>query len=552
MGNPNRRKEHWGSRLGVVLAVAGGAVGLGNFLRFPGQAANYGGGAFMIPYLFSFLIIALPLATSEWALGRRGGRMGFHSPLGIYYAVGGKSRFWGILGGLSALTPLVISMYYIFVEAWCLVYALQYLGGLLEPLGLGFSLLDGVEPGLKLGAETGGAEYQGLFERFIGANGDGSLFKGGLSPLLLMTLACAFVNFYLIYRGVSKGIERFSKLVAPLVLICSLLVVGRVLTLGNPTGIEGQSLLDGLGFMWNPSRDVVLESGEVVHRTIWSSLANPEVWLAATSQIFFTVSICLGATCTYASYVRPDEDIALSSVTSTAANEFCEVALGGLMAIPPMIMFLGAQAADKFGSSFSLGFIALPNVFERMPFGEFFGFAFFTLLFCAAITSSISIVQPTLALFGDSLNLSRTACVGLTCLVVLSGTAFVCWFTKDLAALDAFDFWLANFAPFLGGIFQTILIAFVWNISSLRKELDRGALIRLPRFFGFVVKWISLPYLILIFAFWCYKNLAERLKGVAGSQVAQLSLLYMAGLAVGLLVLSVIVVRKWKREESAK
>ncbi|MBQ9813421.1 MAG: hypothetical protein IJM54_08915 [Thermoguttaceae bacterium] len=548
MSPSNRQKEHWGSRIGVVIAVAGGAVGLGNFLRFPGQVVNYGGGAFMIPYLLSFLFIAIPLASSEWALGRCGGRLGYHSPFGIYYAVSNKSRFWGICGGLTGLTPLVISMYYIFVEAWCLLYALQYLGGLMQIYGLGFSLLNEVKPGLQLSSE----EYGALFESFTGMTGDGLLFKSAVSPLALVTLVCAAANFYLIYRGVSKGIERFSKIVAPLVLLCSLIVIARILTLGNPTGTPGQSLIDGLGFMWNPTREVVTESGDVVRTSVLDSLSNPEVWLAATAQLFFTVSICLGATCSYASYVKPNEDIALSSVTATAANEFCEVVLGGLMAIPPAVMFLGIQSADKFGSTFSLGFVALPNVFGQMPAGQFFGFLFFTLLFCAAITSSMSIIQPTLALFQDSLRLSRTVGVLLVCLVVLSGTAFVCWFTKDLAALDAFDFWLANFAPFLGGILQTILIVYVWKLSNLQKEWDGGAIVKLPRFVGPILKYVSLPYLVLIFAFWCYKNLKGRIADVANNDVAQYSLVFIAVLAFGLLALSWFVIERWRKEERQK
>lgn len=541
-------KENWGSRLGVVLAVAGGAVGLGNFLRFPGQVVNYGGGAFMIPYLLSFLFIAIPLASSEWALGRCGGRLGYHSPFGVFYSVSKKKTFWGIFGGLSGLTPLIISMYYIFVESWCLLYALQYLGGLLEPLGLGFSLLKDVGPGLAL--QGGGDAYSNLFAEFTGMKRDGALFHNAAAPLLTVTIVCALANFYLIYRGVSKGIERFSKIVAPLILICSFIIVGRVLTLGNPTGVPGQSLLDGLGFMWNPSRDVVTASGEIVHVTIWSSLANPEVWLAATSQIFFTVSICLGATCTYASYVRDNEDIALSSVTATSANEFCEVVLGGLMAIPPAIMFLGAQAADKFGSSFSLGFIVLPNVFEKMPAGEFFGFLFFTLLFCAAITSSMSIVQPTLALLRDAVKLPRTICVLIVSGVVFSGTFFVMIFSKDLAALDAFDFWLANFAPFLGGVFQTIFIVFVWKLSKMREEWDRGAIVKLPKFVGSFVGYVSLPYLVVIFTFWCGKNLEQRFEEALTNRVTQYSVGYIALVALALLTLSVVVIRRWKKEDA--
>ena len=204
---------------------------------------------------------------------------------------------------------------------------------------------------------------------------------------------------------------------------------------------------------------VVTASGEVVKIGVLESLSNPEVWLAATAQLFFTVSICLG---------RPsrtprtsDQKKILRCRALPRRRPTVLRVVGGMMAIPPAIMFLGAQAADKFGSTFSLGFIVLPNVFGQMPAGQFFGFLFFLLLFFAAITSSISIIQPTIALFKDTLQLRRTICVLLVSLIILSGTTFVCWFTKDLAALDAFDFWFANFAPFLTGIIQTILIVHV-------------------------------------------------------------------------------------------
>ena len=155
--------EHWSSKVGVVLAVAGSAVGLGNFLRFPGQVVNYGGGAFMIPYIISMLIVAIPISMSEWSLGRYGGRHGFHSPLGMYYVASGRKRRWGIVGGLSLSIPFIIDMYYIFVEAWCLYYAIKYLGGALEPLGLGFSI-DGSAPGMKLG---NGEAYKQFFENAV-------------------------------------------------------------------------------------------------------------------------------------------------------------------------------------------------------------------------------------------------------------------------------------------------------------------------------------------------------------------------------------------------
>ncbi|MCF0234915.1 MAG: hypothetical protein HUK22_08065, partial [Thermoguttaceae bacterium] len=153
------RHEHWGSQLGVILAVAGSAVGLGNFLRFPGQVARYGGGAFMIPYFFSLLVVAIPIAWSEWALGRAGGRAGFHSTMGIYHAIGRK-RGWAAVGALMTIAPMVLSMYYIFIESWCLLYAVQYLGGTLHSIGLGgFSILPNIAAGFNIEGAGGYAEY---------------------------------------------------------------------------------------------------------------------------------------------------------------------------------------------------------------------------------------------------------------------------------------------------------------------------------------------------------------------------------------------------------
>ncbi len=530
-----------------MLAVAGGAIGLGNFLRFPGQVANYGGGAFMIPYFISLLVVAIPLAASEWALGRNAGRRGYHSQPAIYRAAGNGGTFWGVCGGVCSLAPLVICMYYVFIESWCLLYALQYLGGCLRPIGVEFSLFPALDAGLSL---ADSAAYENFFAEFVGMNGDGSLFDFSTSPLLLATLACALANFALIYCGIAKGIERFCKIATPLLLLCSLLVILRVATLGNPTGVEGQSFVDGLGFMWNPSRPVLDESGAVVGQTsVWTALANPEVWLAATAQIFFSVSICLCAITSYASYVRPNNDIALSSLTAVAANEFCEVALGGLMTIPAAIMFLGVAAAGSFESSFAMGFIVLPNVFGLMPGGEIFGFLFFSLLFLAGLTSSISLVQPTVALTQEAFRWSRGVSVAATLAVNLVGIAIVCWFTRNLAALDSFDFWLANFAPFVFALLQTTLVAWVWGTDKMTAELDRGAKIRLPRCLGFVVKFVSAPYLAIIFALWLWNNLGARLVEVAENGAARVSLAFIGFLTAALIVVSLKASRRWRREE---
>ena len=542
--NVARKKDRWGSQLGVILAVSGSAVGLGNFLRFPGQVVNNGGGAFMIPYVVSLLVVAIPLATAEWALGRYGGRRGYHSPAGVYYSATNRSAFWGAMGSLATVAPFIIGMYYVFIEAWCLVYAAQYLGGVLAPFGLGFTVVPNSPSGLLFDDAQG---YENFFGSLVGIGKNGALFSFGTSTALFATLACAGVNFLLLYRGVSRGIERFCKAAAPLILLCSIAVIIRVISLGNPTGQPGQSFLDGLGFMWNPTREVATKSGELVRVGVWETLANPDVWLAATSQIFFSVSICLGAVCTYASYVKPRGDVALSSLAATATNEFCEVGFGGLMSIPPAIMFLGARASGSFASSFALGFVVLPNVFGLMPFGQFWGFLFFFLLLLAAVTSSVSMIQPMIALLQESQGWTRERSAGVASTVNFVGTLVICAYTLNLGALDVFDFWVANFLPLVTAIIQTIVVCFVWGASALRSEIARGSRIKPPLFLVDVVKYVSFPYMILVVLFWGCRNMGTRIHEIARSPVAQISLVFMSIVGIATFALATRAARRWRQ-----
>ncbi|MDO4571009.1 MAG: sodium-dependent transporter [Planctomycetia bacterium] len=523
-----KKRENWGSQIGAILAVAGCAIGLGNFLRFPGQAALYGGGAFMIPYFIAFLLLAIPLSWAEWALGRSGGRMGFNSVPGIFRSAG-KNRVWAYIGTIGAIIPLGISVYYVYIQAWCLAYALQYLTMIFHTVGFeGFSFLSQADAGARVD------DYGAFFANFIGINENGAVLKNGiLSPLILTLLFCFVFNYTLIYRGISKGIEAFCKIAMPLLLVCSFLILFRVVTLGNPTGIEGQSFLDGLGFMWNPAQ----KGGSV-----WDTLSNPEVWLAATSQIFFSVSLGFGLIVTYASYVKSNDDIALSGLTSTSGNEFCEVVLGGLMIIPPAIMFLGLSALtpESLGSSFSMGFVVLPNVFEMMPGGPVFGFLFFFLLFLAAVTSAISMSQPAVAFLEEALNFSRKASVITIALICAVGTSLVGYFSKNLLVLDTFDFWIGSVGLFVLATLQTVLVAWIWGEDKMVAELNRGAKMKIPRFIGFVLKYISTPYLVVILCLWCWKKSGAYLRQAWNDPIVQIALGFLATVAIFFLVVTYI------------
>lgn len=501
-GLDRNQPEQWATRIGVILAVAGSAVGLGNFLRFPGQAAQNGGGAFMVPYFISLLILGIPLCWAEWTMGRFGGTRGFNSAPGIYRSIG-KGRFPMYFGSVALLLPIVVYMYYVLIEAWCLGYAVNYLTGDLIPGGGGTidelaAKAQGASGAAMTENEVTSKAFQDFFDSFVGSNQDGWTF-GGKQRVWLLVLAGTFVmNFVLIYRGISKGIETFCRYAMPLMIILALIVLARVLTLGTPDPAKpAQSVAGGLDFMWKPNFD---------------SLKDPQTWLAASGQIFFSLSVGFGIIINYASYLRKKDDVVLSGLTSSSMNEFFEVCLGGLITVPAaFIFFLGAmsptQQESVLQSGFQLGFIALPNVFANMPGGQFFGFLWFFMLFVAAITSSVSMLQPLIAFFEEGFGLKRHASVAVLGLVAALGTGFVLWFSQGLMALDTFDFWVGTFLIFVLATFQAVLYGWVLGIQRGEEEAHYGAHIRIPRFVQYMLKYVVPVYLGVIFVSFCWSNL---------------------------------------------
>jgi neurotransmitter:Na+ symporter, NSS family len=506
-----RGREGWGSRLGVILAVAGSAVGLGNFLRFPGLAAKYGGGVFLIPYLVALLLLGIPICWAEWTIGRYGGRRGYNGAPGIFSAVTGW-RHGHFLGVLGLLIPIVVFMYYVYIEAWCFAYTWSYLTGALD-----------------LGKDP--AAYGRFFEDLVGVRGDGVLLDGGLHAIVVWLALCFAVNFLIIYRGIARGIERFCIWAMPALIACAFIVLVRVLTLGTPDpSLPEQNVVNGLGFMWNPK---IPEGG-----TLLRALANPELWLQATGQIFFSLSVGFGIVMTYASYLRERDDLVLSSMTASATNEFCEVCLGGLITIPAAFLFLGADPIQKVaGSTLGLGFYTIPVVFEYMPAGSVFGFLWFLLLALAALTSSLSMLQPAIAFLEESFHLSRHVAVAALGATTALGTLFVVYWSGNLAALDAMDFWVGQVGIFLLGTVLCIVFGWVVGVEQGVREAERGALVRLPRWFPFVIKYVSPTYLLAVLAGFLWKDAGGYARKVASDPAAAWTIAFIAGLALVLFAL---------------
>jgi SNF family Na+-dependent transporter len=355
----------------------------------------------------------------------------------------------------------------------------------------------------------------------------------------------------LIYRGISAGIQKVCEIGMPVLIVLSLLVLARVLTLGTPDpAFPDRNVSTGLGYMWNPGKTLVVgEDGRTIaevvdadavrqreradavaaatpgarveRRTTLSQLADPDLWLAAAGQIFFSLSVGFGVILVYASYVGPRDDIVLSGLTASATNEFCEVALGGLITLPAAVAFLGVAGVAGQGT-FGLGFNVLPMVFSAMPAGSLFGAMFFFVLFIAAITSSLSMLQPGIALLEEALGIGRKGSVGLLGTLTALGTGFVAWFSRDLKALDTLDFWVGTFLIFVLAMIQIVLFGWAFGIERGWEELHRGGAIRLPRFFRPIFRYVCPGFLVTIFVLWFLENVVGLGRAEPSSYVADL------------------------------
>jgi NSS family neurotransmitter:Na+ symporter len=459
----SRIPEAWSGRLGAILAVAGSAVGLGNFIRFPAQAAQYGGGAFMIAYFVSFLLIGIPLCWSEWTLGRMGGRSGFHSTAAVLHAV--LRRPWAkYVGALGFVVVTLIYCYYVVIEAWCLGYAANAVAGTFH---------------------SGPMDFGAFFAHHSGQAENGASMHFGLRDVGLFLILTFALNLFFVYRGLSRGIEWVCRYGLPALILIGLIILVRVLTLGTPDPAKPeQNVLNGLGFLWNPG-------------AVGTDLLNPQLWLAAASQVFFSLSIGMGVIITYASYLKPKDDVVLSGLTAAAANEVCEVGIGGLMTIPAAYVFLGATGI--VGGTMGMGFVVLPEVFALMAGGQLFAVLYFSLLFLAAITSSLSMLQPGIALLEEGLGLGRRASVTILGLLTAAGTVCVWYFSKDLKALDTIDFWTTNVLLFIQASMIVVIFGWVIGVERGLAEARRGAQMSIPAFWGPIIRYVCPLFLGTIF-----------------------------------------------------
>ncbi|MFH0855831.1 MAG: sodium-dependent transporter [Candidatus Omnitrophota bacterium] len=463
-----KARESWGSRLGIIMAVAGSAVGLGNFLRFPAKAASNGGGAFMIPYFVSLFLLGIPLMWVEWTLGRYGGGFEHGTAPGIFHSLWRKNKFIKYFGVIGIFGPLVIFIYYSYIECWALAYSF-------------FALLG------KYSAVATQADMQSFLRGFQGLEHN-SYFQG-LAPAYVFFLIAFTVNIWVIYFGIRGGIEKICKWALGTLLIFGFVLMARVLTLGAPSSLHpAWSVTNGMGFLWNPD---------------FSALKSAKIWLDAAGQIFFTLSVGIGVILTYASYLKKGDDVVLSGLTASMMNEFAEVIIGGSIVITAAFVFFGPTQIGDIARSgvFNLGFVTMPLILNKMPFSNILGFLWFFLLFLAGITSSISLAQPAVAFLEDEFGINRKKAVS-----ILGAVSFLLCqpviFFLGRGVVDELDFWGGTFFLVLFATIEVILFAWVFGMDEAWSQIHKGADMRVPKAYKFIIKYITPAFLFIIFGMW--------------------------------------------------
>ncbi|MFH2143523.1 MAG: sodium-dependent transporter [Bacteroidota bacterium] len=456
-------KEAWGSRIGLILAMAGNAVGLGNFLRFPVQAIQNGGGAFIIPYLVCFLMMGIPLLFVEWSIGRYGGQFGHHTTPFTFEKMGVK-KFWKYAGVFGIFSNIAIASYYCYIESWTMSYVYHSAVGTFQGMDQ-YQVSNFFNNYLDIYTTTTGIPFEAV----------------------VFFVLCLFLNTWILSRGLSGGVEKAAKIAMPLLIVFGIFLVIKAIFLkaGQEGAINDGTV--GLNFLWTPQYD---------------SLLNPKVWLAAAGQVFFTLSLGQGCVHCFASYVKKKDDIALNAMSAGWINEFVEVVLGSAIIIPIAVGYLGIDRVIELANSggLGLGFRTMPFLFQQWGpiLAVMAGVAFFGLLFFAGITSSLAMGTPVMSFLQDEFNWKRrSAAIGFGVIILIFGLPTVFFFNQGV--FDEYDYWAGTVSLVLFATIEIILFSWVFGMKKGWVEITTGADIKVPVIFRFIIKWITPILLISVF-----------------------------------------------------
>lgn len=436
------KREGFGSKIGIIAAAAGSAVGLGNICRFPCELGENGGGAFLLVYLIIVLCLGVPVMLSEFVIGRRAQK----NPIGAFKVLGSNKR-WSIIGFLGVLSCIVVMSFYSTVAGWTLEYIIKAVGNQFHGKDI----------------ETIEREFE-LFHNIGWKN----VFWQGIFIL---------ITALVVFRGVSKGIERSSKILMPILIAILLVLAVRSLMLPNAG--------DGLSFLLKPDFSKITD----------------KVILNALGQAFFSLSMGTGVLITYGSYIKKSDNLVTTALSVTLFDTLVAV-LAGLVIFPAAFSF-GIRPTAGMG----LVFNTLPLIFNQMTGGYFFCIIFFVLLAVATLTSTISLMEVIVASLIEELKLSRGVAVLLGSLACVALGVFASFSLKSdsplhiagMSMFDFLDFMSSKVLLPIGALLVVIYVGWVMGKKTFCQEITNEGMLKLAvkNYIFFIIKYLA-PFVIAI------------------------------------------------------
>ena len=500
------KRSQWGTRAGFIFAAVGSAIGLGNIWRFPAVAYENGGGAFFIPYLFALLTAGIPILIMEFTMGHK-----YRGSAPLTFKRMNKNAEW--VGWWGVLVAFVISTYYSVIIAWAISYSI-------------FSI------NLGWGSDTEGFLFNDYLNLTVDPGQVGSLVPGVLIPLIVVWV----VILGILFKGVKKGIEVANRIFIPALIIIFLIIVIYALTLpGAITGLDAFFAPD------------------------FSRIADPDVWVAAYGQIFFSLSIAFAIMITYSSYLPKKSDLTNNAFIVGFGNSGFELLAGiGVFAILGFMATAAGVGVDEVvAGGVGLAFVVFPAIINEFPiFNEFFGFLFFASLVLAGLTSLMSITETYVAGLEDKFKISRTKAVlfggGLAAIISLLYAT-----QGGLYFLDAADYFINQFGVALIGLVEVVMIAwFLRELRGLQSHANEISDIRLGSWWTICLSVVT-PIVLGYMMFGLFKqNLLKEFATDTGNYEGYSNTFIMFGgwavAAAALLIGILMSFTKWKTSEETE
>ncbi|WP_281645691.1 sodium-dependent transporter [Parendozoicomonas sp. Alg238-R29] len=441
------KREQWGSRAGFILAAVGSAIGLGNIWRFPYMAYENGGGAFLVPYLIAMLAAGIPFMILDFSLGHKyreaaPGTLGKLMPR------------LEILGWFQVLIAAVIAVYYVAVIGWAISY-------------FGFSF-----------TQSWGEDANSyFFSEYLKLGDNSPLSLGSLQMHIVLPLMLAWgITYAALVTGVKGGIERFGKIMIP---ILFLMVVGLTLRVLMLPGA-----VDGVNWLFQPD---------------FSALTNPKVWSAAFGQIFFTLSVGFAIMIAYSSYLPEKSDINNNAFMTVLIN--CGFSMLAGVMIFAVLGYMAAQQGvplnEVVSSGVGLAFITIPTAINLLPAPWLLGPLFFGALVVAGVSSHISIMEAITSAFMDKTGWSRKKTATVIC---SAGAIISLLFATNggLLLLDVVDYFINNIAILGSCLIQLLVVGWILKPATFREYTNERSDFAIGRWWDVCIRFVSSAFLVAI------------------------------------------------------